>query len=1109
MRLTVFLLLVSAVSVFANKSYSQSKTLNLNMREASVKEVLNTIEEQSEFYFLYSENLIDVERKVDVTIENKKIEQTLNILFKDTDVDYSVRDRIIVLTTPELQDQASVAVQQQKSIKGKVTDTSGEPLPGVTVLVKGTTNGTVTNVDGEYTLKGITAETTLQFSFVGMKTQEIEVGNQTSLDIAMEVDAIGLEEVVAIGYGTMKKSDLTGSVVSIDMEDKDMGANVNVAQALQGYFPGINVGAASEAGGQAAISIRGQTSLSATDAPLIVLDGIIFNGTLTDINVNDIEKIDVLKDASAAAVYGSRSANGVIIVTTKRGTAEKPTISFNMSYGFQEMANTNHKIMNGEQYALRMVDYYYQQELQGWYRTNPTNATGRPVRPDVTDRNVVAERLRSNEERDNYLAGNEIDWLDEVTRHAPVQNYSVNVAGKTDKTNYFLSGTYTDQTGVTIEDDFKRYTLRANFENKITDWFSMGLNTSYSFSDMSGRSTGYFVNRGRTNLLAARSASPWGNMYDELGNYPLRLANESAQQHPLRNKLVDDEDKSKNVFIAANAKIDIPFVKGLKYEFSYANTIDNRKHNTFFPPTVDEGSGNNGRAFREYGEDKTWMINNIISYDRTFADIHTINATLLYTAEEREGETSTMRSEGFDNYNLGYNAMQMGSVQSLESGAWEESSTGFMARVNYSYKNRYLLTGTFRRDGYSGFGANEKYANFPSVSAGWTISEENFMGNVNWLDQLKLRVSYGVNGNQGIGRYSSLSRLQSKAYVYGPSTSIGLYAATIGNSDLKWEKTGSLNVGLNFAILGQRIMGEVDMYKSKTEDVLVERSLPSAMGYKRIWENIGGLKNKGLELAIDSRNIVKPNFKWSTKFLFSINRNEISKLYGDIHEDLENGWFVGESINAIYDYQVQGVWQESDLFSGNIHNGYYPGQYKLQDLNGDNDINQNDDRSVIGYEDPNYRFGISNNLSYKNLSLSFFINSIQGGNGYYMANSYSSVVSGGTDGAYRQNQSAVRPYWTPDNPVNNAPGFYYAPKRQHGVYEDKSFVRLQDVTVQYTFSKSILNKIGFSNLQVYLSGKNLYTWTDWSGWDPETVNPDPNNSSPMMRSFISGVKLSF
>jgi TonB-linked SusC/RagA family outer membrane protein len=1006
---------------------------------------------------------------------------------------------------------------QERTISGTVTGTDGTALTGVSVVVKGIPVGTLTDADGKFSVTIPASAQTLVFSFVGMESKEVPVTSQNVYDVTLSQSTIGLDEVVVIGYGTQRKSDLTGSVVRVNMDQKSSVANVTLSSALKGVTAGVNVGGEGNAGSTPDLSIRGKTSLSATDAPLIVLDGIIYNGSISDINISDVESIDILKDASAAAVYGSRSANGVMIITTKKGKSEKPLFTVNAYYGFQDYTNSPERVMNADEFAIRLVDFYYQQSLYAWYAKHPTSETdfgGKPVRPDVNDRNYVATVLRTQEEKDNYLAHKYVDWMKEIEQPAPIQNYDISVSGRTARTNYYLSGSYTDQKGRLLNDQFARTTIHTTLENKITDWMTIGINSSYSYRDYSGIAA---------DVNWAMLASPLVNITTSQGTYPIDLAMESSSySHPLQYTVIDNIDYRKNLFMLGYAKIEVPKIKGLTYDFNYSNTFSTSRNATFYPATTRQGNNSRGYATKNYSEDISWIINNIITYNRVFADVHSVNATLLYSREQRKGEGSALTASGFDNEILGYNGMELGSIPTVNTEGWEENSIAYMARLNYSFRNRYLLTATIRRDGFSGFGANKKTATFPSVSLGWVLSEEPFLKNVKAINFLKLRTSVGKNGNQGIGRYSSFSKMSTStqynvnaSYVFGSTTSVGLVPRSLGNADLGWESTLSYNVGVDFGVLQNRISGGFDLYKAQTSDVLVSRALPTSTGYSSVWTNIGGISNKGIELTLNSVNIDKA-LRWETKLVFSLNRDKITKLYGGAEDrDVGNSWFVGESISAIYDYKSDyTIWTEKEFYEGDITVPQtYPGHIKIEDLNGDGDLDPNNDRTIIGYKTPSYRWSLANNFSYKNFMLSVFINSIMGGNGYYKADNARAVLScitypGGDAGiqyVYRNNLIATRQYWTPDNGVTNAPSLYFLPRRLMGIYQDRSFVRLQDVSLSYNFSKSLLKTLRVDGLQVYVSGKNLYTWTKWEGWDPEMTD----DYTRIMRNVIAGIRLTF
>jgi TonB-linked SusC/RagA family outer membrane protein len=989
---------------------------------------------------------------------------------------------------------ASGATAQTKTISGTVRSvTDNQLLAAVTVQVKGSSNSTATDAQGHYLLKNVSSSDSLVFSSVGFGSETVFVAGRSNVNISLQVAASSLDQVVLVGYGIQKKSDLTGSITRITLDDKATQANVNLFQALVGVSAGVNLEARGGASSEPTLSVRGQTSLSASDMPLIVLDGVIYNGSISTININDVETIDILKDASAAAVYGSRSANGVLLIATKKGKSKKPVISFGGYTGYQDMTNNPMKVMNADQFAVRLLDWEWERQVYAWYQTKPTSNTNRPIRPDVTNRATVANYLRTFEEQQNYLAGNKIDWVKQVLQVAPMKNYNVSMQGNANGTSYYFSGSYANTEGIQLNDNFKRITMHVNLESKVNDWLTVGLNSTYSHLDNSGIPA---------SLNAARIGSPLANNYIGKPNYDIYLGGELFQPFPLVNLHVDNSNISNEIFAVGSAKVIIPWIPGLKYEFNYSNIYSNRNNNTYNSSKTPLGFNNRGLAVKIPSEDRNWNINNIITYAGTFGD-HQVNSTLLFSRENRTGSSSTLTGQGFNNEILGYNNIGLASGTTGASTAYEENSLSYMARVNYSYRSRYMFTATARRDGFSGFATSNKWATFPSLSLAWVVSKEPFFRDKDLY--LKLRTSYGKNGNQGIGRYSSLSRMATNYYVYGSATGIGLYPSTLGNQNLAWETTASYNVGVDFGILKNRITGSLDVYTAKTTDVLVQRQLPSAAGYVNVWTNIGGINNKGIELELKTINIDKGKLKWESNFVFSLNRDKITKLYGGTNDkDIGNAWFVGQPISSIYDYQMAGgVWTEDEFFKGNILKGWYPGQFRYIDQNGDQVIDPVNDRKVIGYKTPSYRFSINNTLSYKNFTLSIFINSIQGGKRYYLADNaqYINPLFYFPD---RMNNSAINAYWRPDAPTKNTTGIYNIPLVQSGVYQSRSFVRLQDVSIAYTVGRSVLDKLKMQSAQVYISSKNPYVWTKWQGWDPEIGVTD----IPLMRSVSIGLRLS-
>ena len=1036
---------------------------------------------------------------------------------------------------PEVTDSETSVMQIR--VTGTVIDNEGVPIPGVNVLVKETQQGTITDIDGKYSINVRGEFTVLSFSFVGFTTQDIAVGNRTVIDVTMAEDAQLLDEVIVVGYGTMRKADLTGAVTRVNMEDKEVLANITISQALSGAAPGISiVGTSGRAGADPSINIRGQNSFSASQSPLVVLDGAIYYGSIADINASDVESIDVLKDASAAAVYGSRSANGVILITTKKGKEGKPRISINSYYGWQYMTNTNRRMMNGMEYAARLVDFDWEDALYTWYKRGPTSENdfgGRPVRPDITDRNVLAgNKWLKGEEGENILANKETNWMNVVrNKAAPVQNYNISVSGRSDRFNYFFSGSYLDETGIQKFDFSKRFSFRMNLETKVTDWLTIGLNASYmNRKDASDR-----VANMDTYM---RSTSPWAHNDTHLPVEQRKMyyIGENYMHNPLEREAWWMHSERNSFFAVTNAKITIPWVLGLSYEFKYSQRITNSQNDRFVPAFVSDGSANNGYAEKRPSYQTDWLADNIISYLRTFGD-HSVAGTLVYTRDYRYNDQYRVRGTDFENPVMGYYRLELAkTITASDANVWMQSTVGYLGRLNYTYKNRYMITGTVRRDGSSTFPAGNKWATLPSVSLGWVLSDELFMNNLPWL-YTKLRLSYGVNGNPGSDRYVSFSTADRGFYEWGNDLVVSAWPnpSGMGNDRLMWEKSTQLNLGIDFALY-KRITGSIEMYHHKTSDVIVNRSMPWMSGFSRIKSNLGALQNRGIEVSLNTVNLQNTDIKWRTGASFFLNRNKILDIYGDgTMGDIGNGWFVNHSIGAVYDFERTGIWQEEDLFEGrigpnsNAYKNWYPGHWKLTDggmsadqeiIAPDGTITEAEDRKIIGYREANFRWSLSNTFNYKQWGLFVMFNSVMGGGkkNWLLHSCYNAVnVQNRSDDVRRMNQQGTRPYWTPFNRVNNSSGVFNDQPLYGGIYESRQFVRLQDVSLTYTFNRNQLSTLGnvFEQLQVYASGQNLYTWSKWPDWDPEVQfrqysdNSNQNSNNFNIRRVLVGLRLTF
>jgi len=985
----------------------------------------------------------------------------------------------------------------QKTVSGVITDESGIPLAGVTIIVKNTKNGTTTDFDGNYTINA-DSNNILVFSSIGFITKEVSIGNQSQINIQLSEDIAQLDAIVVVGYGTQKRSDVTGSVASANVEAFADQPNTNILQSLQGSVAGLNIGAANSIGDSPSIEVRGRNTFAKDSNgdlqgsnPLIVLDGVIYRGSLADINPADIGTIDVLKDSSSQAIYGSQAANGVILVTTKKGKrGKKPSINFSTYYSFDSPTNRLTPA-NRDGFINQFQKIFYDTAFIGpdFTQPDPTyNEAGNYPYQSIID---------------GYNNGTDTNWLDLVTQNAFIRNTNVSVSGSSEKNSYFLSAGHTEQDGYVKNDKYSRMNLRANFENRTRDWLTIGMETALSMGDHSGI---------KADLRLGNLYSPLIAPYNEDGT----LATDpiGVDRNPLLPTEIDQLDKRLNLFGNFHATIKLP-VDGLSYKINHGISYRTQRDYRFDP------NGNNftgiASKYNSYTIDRT--TDNLLTYIKTFNDKHALDATLLYGYEEREGEDTKANSGSFSNTILGYNSLELGDLnqQLVSSGAWDERSIYQMGRLNYKYNNKYLLTLTVRRDGFSGFGTKTKFGTFPSLALGWTVSEEPFIQKaLPWVDNLKLRASYGKTGNRTVGRYDTLAKVNAGfQYVFGNESAYGQFISDLGNDDLGWETTTGLNLGIDFSILQNRFNGSINYYNNTTSDILFAVDLPRITGFEDINTNLGEVDNTGLEVSLSSINIQTEDFAWKSTVNFSTNKNRIASVLGkdddgDGIEDnlIQNSLFIGESIGAVYDYVDTGkVYQIGDVIPG----GYNPGNRIFEDLNGDNVLSDDKDRRILGRTEPAYRFSIFNELSYKNISLSIFLNSVQGGKDGYLGASTPTVSE------YRWRHDNASTYnivnefraWSPTDP--NAPhaGVRFDDPIQRPNYADRSFIRLQDVRLSYKFPEKLLNNIFINQLRLFATGKNLYTWTNWVGVDPETGAGFNLESAPVMRSFSLGVNLTF
>lgn len=1103
MRISAFLLILGILQTYAVDTYSQKTRLTLDFSDTELIKVLDNIEVESEFFFLYNEKLLDTERKVNIVADNQQINVILDYLFAGTDVKYTIVDRKIILAPDYLTKETDEAtLMQQQTVTGTVTDSqTGEVMSGVNIQVKGTTIGGISDLEGKYYLTISNNNATLIFSFIGYVAQEVPLKGRSIVDVALTGEVTGLEEVVVIGYGTMKKSDLTGSIMSVKMkEEYNQLSNVSVIQSLQGSIAGLNVGATNRAGQEPTLSIRGYNSLStqaADIAPLIVLDGTIYRGKLIDLNSNDIESIDILKDASSAAIYGSQASNGVIIITTRKGIiSDKPIFIFSTQYTLQVPYN-----------KMEPMGF---DELENFI--NDCNwERGSRISPDFLQPNTdftLAPFLKSTELKDGYNAGLENDWFGAFTGNGHIINHNLSIQGNSKGLGYFVSIGSSDVKGFIKNDDYNKYNLRINLNSEINEWLSVGIESFLASSDYSGVSP---------SIGSLITMQPWAPIYESSGEYLLTPDGLSLNPYLLIQE--DDADKEFNIVGNMHAEVKLPFIKGLTYRIIYSQNFRNNTHDFFNP----WGANYTGSGYKNFNKYSIWSLDNIVTYSKRFNDVHNINLTLEYGVEEINTSYTNSSAQNFTNLELGFNSLQAGdpTLFKVGTGAQKETSLSSSGRLFYSYLDKYLFTGTIRRDGYSGFGSNKKIGAFPSFAFAWIASKESFY-NIEFLNYLKLRASYGRSGRRGVNRYDTKAVVSSAPAVIfgdGGTATIGQWISKMANDNLGWESTTGLNVGVDFGLMSSKLQGNIEYYSNNTKDILYSIQLPTMTGFSSIPFNIGKVHNHGIEFTLTGNIMNTQDLTWQASFNYSRNRNRIVSILGpqndqngDGKEDdlIANSLFIGEPQGVIYDYEITGEnWQLAERTAGVIPAGFVPGTKKIVDQNGDGSFSANDDRKILGYTDPSYRYGITNNLKYKNFNLYIFINSIQGGKNYYRNNVDPAWTFNNIEFINQGNgPKGSWDYWMPENPNAKYRRTDVRPSYEGLHWDQRNFVRLQDVTLSFSFKKDIIRKLSISNLKLYVSGKNLLTFTKWEGVDPELglgILP----AIPIMSNYTFGLNLEF
>lgn len=974
---------------------------------------------------------------------------------------------LLALTVPA---QTTFAQRKSAAVKGVVTDAATrQPLVGVTCIVEGTQKGTTTGTDGSFSFNlAPGTDKVISFSYIGYESRQVTWTGETELVIALTETAHAMDEVIVVGYGSQKKSDITGAVGSVSKDRIEKMVSTDIAQIIQGSIPGLNVmttsAGANPEGQSGLMLIRGRNSISASNDPLIVLDGVPYYGSISDVSPGDIASIEVLKDASSAAIYGSRGSNGVILINTRQGTEGKVTIRYDGYYAIQTVANFPH-IMNGDEY----YDY-----KKGW---NDDDDSDPDAHLSETERGVYADG-----------SWREWSWKGLLTRTGYSTRHNVSASGGTKAVKYNVSLNYLRNKGTIINDEYQRAQLRANLTVSLTKWLTYSTNTMLTWSDNSGATPKFVDVFNKSPLLRPFNADGSINITPDAGN--------EKRFNPLECLLYDDYNASYR--LSTNNSFKATLTKGLTYTLNTGIQFFNTEHNEY--------QGTNTGAMKSYNgwgklSDKkkfAYSIENILNFERRFGR-HGLFLTFVYSFEQNTNRTNELEGTDFPNDLLSYNGLAQAKQLTPFIDKTDTKLISQMFRANYDFDSRYLFTFTVRRDGYSGFGANNKWGIFPSVAVGWNIANEAFFEKAREvMNVLKLRFSWGRNGNQAISAFQTISTLGSSDYVDGSNLAAGYVPNKLGTPNLTWETTDALNLGVDFALLDSRISGELNVYRNNTHDLLLERRISAVNGLEKIYQNIGKTRNEGIELSLASTNLRTKNFTWKTSLNLAFIRTQIRDIYGDGKDDIDNKWFIGNPVKVNFDYYITGVWQLPEANLAALY-GAQPGYAKYDDRNSNGTYDAGD-RQIIGSPEPNVTWSLNNQFTYGPFDLIVYL---YGAGGMVKYNPF-----------YAKNILVKHNYWTPDNPTDdywskddgNANQYIAAKSVTPGKYEKASFWRIKDITLSYTLPRTLLSKIGVSQTKVYFSCKNPWTFTHYTGMDPEL---DEQRAKPVQREFIFGLNLSF
>lgn len=1103
MKLTVFLILLNVVQLLANSSFAQKTKLSVDLKNASIEMVLLDIENQSNFKFIYNKENVDVDARISIQLKDKSINETLDALFEGKNVSYSLYGNQVILTNPE---SASVPGIQQKPVSGKVTDSSGASLPGVSVILKGTTIGNITDSNGNYSLSNVPSEGTLVFSFVGMKAQEVKVAGKTAINITMQEEAIGIDEVVAVGYGRQTRRDVTGAISQVSTTKLEDLPVAQVAQKLQGQIAGVQINQTTGVPGQGmTIRIRGAASVNAGNSPLIVVDGFPISGSINSINPDEIESISVLKDASAASLYGSRAANGVVLVTTKSGTDGKTKIQFSAYRGVQAVPEKGRPdMMNAQEFAQFQKEY----------------------REDMAAFQHTTIAIPTEYQNPSEWAGKGTDWYDILLREANIESYSLSLMAGKDKLKTSAILGYFNQEGVIISTKFDRFSMRLNTEYQVNDKIKIGVNLAPSLSTSKNNSTDGNLWDGGI-IQNAILTSPLAPYKNEDGTLPLTANTSGLFPNPNWYRVAKERTtRTKSLHVLSNAYIDVEFIKDLHLKSSINAEIGYTKKNYFLPSTsgyIFDPPPRKTVASVSNDTYYSWLSENTLTYMKTIADKHNLDFLAGYTAQKLTNPYEYMYGEGFpDDKVQTLNAASVYEV-SEEYDAW--SLLSFVGRANYNFNKKYFLSASIRRDGSSRFGANNRWGNFPSVSVGWIVSDESFFPKTSLLNYLKLRGSYGKTGNYNIGNYSYYASVTNTNYVFNGNLSNGRSITTLGNNDLGWETTSGIDFGGEFGLLNDRITLTYDYYRKVTDGLLYSVLIPQSSGYSSVMTNVGEFNFRGHEIGVVSKNLTG-KLKWTTNFNISFTRNKVIHLgtqdapIGGQYDN-PNITQVGSAIGLLHGFVFDGIYKNQAEFDAAPHHATSAvGTVRYKDISGPNGtpdgVIDNYDTTVIGDPNPDFIFGITNNLTYGNFDFSMIISGSYGNDLMNRALEYTQNL----DAVFNVTKDVANRWRSEANPGDGLhpttnTGTPLARYDNSRWVSDASYLTIKNITLGYTLP--FKNTSYFEKIRIYGSIQQALVLTKYDGANPEV---SINGSSvltggldftayPVPRTFTFGLNVNF